>query len=69
MAGFTLESTSCFMPGDKKHIVQIIHGFKEGEPAFAKAIKSMQKKLMMGDNGSEGKKADVDNPLVAPKAE
>ena len=57
------------MPGDKKHIVQIIHGFKEGEPAFAKAIKSMQKKLMMGDNGSEGKKADVDNPLVAPKAE
>ena len=69
MAGFTLESTNCFKPEDKNHILQIIQGFQEGEPAFTKAIKSMQKQLMMDDNESGGKKGDVDNPLVAPKAD
>ena len=69
MVGFKLEHTSCFKPEDKEHIIQIVQGFKDGAPAFARAIKLMQKKLMLGKSQSATKQAEIDNPLVPPKSE
>ena len=51
------------------HILQIVQGFKGGAPAFARATKLMQKKLMLGKSQSATKQAEIDNPLVPPKSE
>ena len=63
MADFDLESTECFKMEDKEQIMLIVEGFKDGNPAFARAIKALQKTLQVGGKQASPT-ATSENPLA-----
>ena len=69
MADFDLESTECFKMEDKEQIMLIVEGFKDGKPAFARAIKALQKTLQVGGKqAAAAPTATSENPLAESKA-